>query len=801
MTETDIFASPYRLDTSTWGALVTELKADAAPKRTRVRAKPRTSTSSPTSEFSQDGVRSAWEIALELAGRLGRPLGDGKFAVLCINDKEHSNPDGSAENAMGSCVLLPPEKDSMFGLPKCSHAHCAKLTLRQWIAAVGFDVWADAMLLARGWRRAREFLLHDGGITGWKQVPFLLRDHEDTVEGGPYQVVPDDIEYCDFGARIVADVEEHSVRASRRYYELEASLSGRAPRRFRVPAADFASLSWVPAQLGPEAVIAPGRDTQTKLRAAIQYLSKPVELRAAYTFTGWRSIRGAWTYLHAGGGITATGAAPDIDVALDGDPLPRFVLSLPTSDDDRRKCAREAFNLFGIARPEVTFPLFAAVWRAPLGPSPLTVYLAASTESGKSMLAGLAQCHFGPSMGEAALPASVKHSTAAALNELRVLVGDAVFVYDDFRLSGSSSEDLRFNERLDTVVRAQYGGTGAQRLSRDGTLSSHGIAPRSTLIITGETVPAGHSLRSRLVVVDVERIERRLDPEKAMAAAGVYARAMGGYVQWLAGHLDDMRSWATITAREAVARLVERGADQRAALLLAEIVVGVRAFARYAVEIGALKDAEQEPLDELLWDTVVALAQTQSAHKAAEDPTTRFCELVGAALAGKRAHVTLPTGAAPPQASLWGWSVGSSSSALDGEDEEDDEFPAQGALPGTTERRTAAFRPCGPCLGVVDPRERRIYLRVETAHAVARELGHATGSPLVITVEDLPRRLHARGLLTADELKLRRTYTVRKTFGRQTKGGYLAMSPETLGIEMDGGAGDCQPVSTGVSTH
>ena len=776
------FESPYRLGADVWGPLVAELKADVAPKRKAARAsKPKAGTAP---DFAQQGTRSAWEVALELAGRLGRPLGDGRFAVWCINDAAHTSPERSADAAQGSCVLLPPAKDSMFGLPKCSHAHCQGLTLRQWIAAVGYDTWAEAMLVARGWRRAREFLLHDGGISGWKRVPFLLRDHEDTVEGGPYQVLPDDTEYCDFTARIVADVEEHEVSGSRRWYEVEARLDGRAPRRFRVGAGDFASLAWVPAQLGPDAVIAPGRDT-SKLRAGIQYLSKPVPRLDAFTFTGWRQVDGRWVYLHAGGGLGAEGPVPGINMALRNAVLPLFELPAPPSGDELARAVRACLDLLRVTDLDVTVPLFGAAWRAAIGPSPLTVYLSAPTTTGKSLFAALAQQHFGKAMSEDRLPASVKNATAASVNELRVIVGDALFTYDDFRLSGAASEDLRFNERLDTVVRSQYGGTGAQRLSRDGSLTSHGSPPRSLLLLTGEVVPSGHSLRTRLVVLELARVERRLDAEKRLAADGVYASAMAGFVRWLAGRLDEARAQVREAVREFTAKFTG-GGNERSALLVAEVAAGVEQLLRFAVDAGAVSRPQAESLWQECWAALFVTLAKQEQHQVAQDPVLRFCELLGDAVEGARCHLTLPDGSVPDGAVRWGWRPPSSSTEVDDPQQTlpEDDHPA-GAE--SKVRRSRVYRAMGDHLGFVDPKSGEVWFKPHLALGIVRRLANENGAPLPITAEELPRRLHEKGLLFRTEK--RTAYTVRRAVrvdGSDKKamvGGYVSMSAAALGIE------------------
>ncbi len=475
----------------------------------------------------------------------------------------------------------------------------------------------------------------------------------------------------------------------------------------------------------------------------------------------------------------------------------------PLEGDALRDAVRACLRLFRVGAPQVAVPLFGAVWRAALGASPLTVYLSAPPAAGKSLLAALAQQHFGAGMHEAALPASVKHSTAASVNALRALVGDAVFVLDDFMVSGNTAEDLKLNEKVDSVVRAQYGGTGAQRLTRDGSLATNAAPPpRSTLVITGETLPRGHSLRSRLLVLELPgRIEQDLAPAKTLAAEGVYAGAMAAYVRWLAPQMDRVRAElrdhvATSAARlRADSKEVDR--DHRTALLLAEVDVGLLYFRRFAAHVDEGLGGELEMLHQLTRATLRSMVSAQLAHRAAQDPIVRFLELLSAALSGGCCHVALDDGTAPEHATAWGWRVAGSSPVAESEEAEQmeafDDHPAPEPAAAARAKRII-YRGMGDCVGVVHALEGLVWIKPEIAMKAVRALASSSGDPLALTTEDLPRRLYEKGLLAKDDFKTNRAYAVRgpkeAKFGR----GYLCLRTATIFAEE--GPGGALAVST-----
>jgi hypothetical protein len=145
-------------------------------------------------------------------------------------------------------------------------------------------------------------------------------------------------------------------------------------------------------------------------------------------------------------------------------------------------------------------------------------------------------------MNARALPGSWS-STGNSLEVMAFAAKDAVLVIDDYVPQGTTADRARLNALADRVLRAQGNRSGRARLRPDASLR-RARPPRGLVISTGEEVPSGPSLRARLVVVDVQRGDvniEQLTMAQQDAAQGVYARAMSGFIKWLAPRLDQVR--------------------------------------------------------------------------------------------------------------------------------------------------------------------------------------------------------------------------------------------------------------------
>ena len=136
---------------------------------------------------------------------------------------------------------------------------------------------------------------------------------------------------ANFKARIVSDaIYDDGVEANH-IFEIEAHLRGRK-HSFSVAATQFASLNWVASNLGAGAYVEAGLQVKDRVRVAIQRLSEDIAERHVYAHTGWRTIDGAWAYLHAGGAIGEHGVIENIEVSLHGR-LAHYLLPEPPAGD------------------------------------------------------------------------------------------------------------------------------------------------------------------------------------------------------------------------------------------------------------------------------------------------------------------------------------------------------------------------------------------------------------------------------------------------------------------------------------
>jgi uncharacterized protein DUF927 len=396
--------------------------------------------------------------------------------------------------------------------------------------------------------------------------------------------------------------------------------------------------------------------------------------------------------------------------------------------------------VLGVAPLRVTAPCYAAVWRALLGQADFSLHLTGETGWGKTELATVQQQHFGAGMNSRNLPGSWE-STANALEALAFYAKDALLVIDDFSPTGSGPDVQRSHRDADRVLRAQGNNSGRQRLRVDATMKPS-KPPRGLIMSTGEDVPKGQSLRARVLIdelgpTDIDWPKLTLCQEDA--AKRLYAQALAAYVRWLAPRYEEVR----LDLRVQVARLREKAlasaSHKRTPEILANLGIGLRHWFDFAVEVGALTEAEADDMWQRCWKALGEAAAAQAKHQAASDPVRRFLELLNSAIASGRAHIAGDEGNQPEQPAAWGWRE-----------------VVVGA--GGAERTEWRFQ--GSRVGWVAGND--LFLDPDAAYVAAQGLSRELGDVIALTPKTLHKRLHERRLLQATD-QSRGTLTVRRT--------------------------------------
>jgi len=518
---------------------------------------------------------------------------------------------------------------------------------------------------------------------------------------------------ANFHARIVRDVILNNGQEEQREFGVEAELGGRRVA-FSVSAAEFSRMGWVLHRLGPQAIIYPGQ--QQHARAAIQCLSGEIPQEHIFAHLGWRKHGPDWVYLHAAGALDANGMLSGLQVQVPA-ALQSYQVRSPKDPEELVRAVRASLRCLSVAPDRISFPLLAAVYRAPFGKVDFSLFLTGKTGVFKTALAALCQQHFGAAMDAGSLPANFA-STANALEGLAFHAQDALLVVDDFAPTGGHG-DSELRDIAERLFRATGNQQGRSRLGGNGRLSAP-QPPRALVLATGEEVPPGHSIRARLLVVEVgpgEVDRTTLSECQCAGQQGRLAESMGAFLSWIARHYQERQQ--RLRARMLEIRSQGQGRVIHARLpgALAELQSGWELFVEFALEVGAIGRAEKEELEEKSKRALGQLATLQAAYQAATDPVLRFVALLQAALACGRAHVADRRGGAPDEAAVWGW------------------------------RRKPTGRgwvPRGTRIGWVAGAD--LFLEPAASYQVAQEL---TGADCLVGEQTLRHRLRERGLLAS----------------------------------------------------
>jgi hypothetical protein len=393
------------------------------------------------------------------------------------------------------------------------------------------------------------------------------------------------------------------------------------------------------------------------------------------------------------------------------------------------RAVRSSLGCLSAAPDRISFPLLAAVYRAPFGEADFSVFLAGRTGVFKTALAALCQQHFGAAMDARRLPTGFA-STANAVEGLAFHAKDALLVVDDFAPTGRRG-DAELHSLAERLFRAVGNQQGRSRMSGHGGPATP-RPPRALVLATGESVPSGESIRARLLVLEVRSGEVNqtiLSECQRAGEQGRLAESMGAFLSWNAGHFEERQHGLKARVLDIRSQGQGRAIHARLPATLAELQGSWELFLEFAFSGGAIGRAEKESLEQRSQAAFAQVCALQAKHQQAQDPALRFVALLQAALTCGRAHLADRRGRAPDAATVWGWQ----------------------------RQPTGGWRPLGTCIGWTVGSD--AFLKPAASYQVAQELAGAERLP---GEQMLRQRMRERGLLASVDVG-RQMVQVRRT--------------------------------------
>jgi len=401
---------------------------------------------------------------------------------------------------------------------------------------------------------------------------------------------------------------------------------------------EFRQMNWHFRLFNQQATVAPRMKEYAAV--GIQLATPRKDKITIYTSTGWFEIDGQPYFFHNDGAIGANEHRRDLKAELKEN-LRLYSLPDPPTGERLKTAIRASLKFLEVGEPSVVVPLFAAVWRAPLGNADFVGWGHGVTNSLKTSHAVVAQQFYGKNFDKKHLPAT--WSSTANFNLSRLHAAKDVFiVIDDFVRRGSSMDQKRQQAEADRFVRGVADGAFRGRLDAKHSDDAPSRGPRGMVWSTAETNPLGHSGQARLISPTYRRKDDgtpisidpvRLRESQREAESGLYSEAMAAYIQFLAQRHNDLFQSVQERIRELSTAMSESADGQllRTPEILASLAVGVEYFLFFAKSVEAISREEYQTIWEQSWNTLVSFAEVQTQRLHQEDPIREALQLLKSA--------------------------------------------------------------------------------------------------------------------------------------------------------------------------
>jgi hypothetical protein len=321
------------------------------------------------------------------------------------------------------------------------------------------------------------------------------------------------------------------------------------------------------------------------------------------------------------------------------------LLPAPPSPEEAAEAVRRSWQCLLLASREVTAPLLASAYAAPLAEivvPDFIIWLWGGTGSYKSTLAALILSLFGD-FSETNLPLSFE-STSNALERSLFLAKDILAVVDDWRPGVTRADSAEMDSKVQRLLRGVGNRQGRGRMTRD-TMLRASYPPRGVVAVTAEALPEGpafqsaaaRSLSINLSKSDVDLAKlSELQRDKQMLRV-----AMTGYVSYVAGSYERLAKELPVQREELRDLLRDKlpGSHPRTSDNAAALIVALRQLTEYSMSVGAMAEAEAKKWYKMARNGVLTAAKAHTEATRGGDPASTFLGFMSSLFAAKRAYV------------------------------------------------------------------------------------------------------------------------------------------------------------------
>jgi hypothetical protein len=446
------------------------------------------------------------------------------------------------------------------------------------------------------------------------------------------------VKLANFDAQIVKDIKRSDGVEERRVYVIKGKTKDFNLPHIEVPAKIFPSLSWLE-MWGSKAVVSPGNTLKDFVRHYIQINStKETVHLTQYSHTGWIKINDKWIYLTKKGAI----GRKDVSVNLSKENQRYNLPVKKASEELKRKAIKRSLSFLDVAVPDITYPLFALAYLAPLTmlleqPPNFIMCLYGKTGHYKSTLATLLMCHFGK-FDITQLPNF--SDTANAIEKRTSDLKDSLMIIDDYHPTANRFESQVKESTLQRLIRAVSNRTGRTRLKSDAS-ERGAYSPRAMVLVTGEALVQVESTLARVMIVEIEKKEE-INIEsltKLQKYAKRLPRAMASYIDWLRPQIEDIQSLFIERFHVLRAEFQQDNCHAKSPEQIAYLTFALEVAFKWMIEKEVITETQSK---KMLLESRKVFKSSIESHTSllkTETPTHKYIEILSTLIVQEKIHL------------------------------------------------------------------------------------------------------------------------------------------------------------------